>query len=115
MPYQFVDRMTHLEIRLEGVIEEGFVIEEAVVARAGELRRVLVDYSAVTEIRLDPFLLANAARRQQAAGVKVAVYAPRPAMFGFNRQVLQLAGVREGVTASVFSDLGEARSWLLAG
>ena len=115
MPYQFVDRLTHLEIRLEGVIDDGLVIEEDVVARVGELRRVLIDYSAVTEIRLDPLVPAGAARRQQAAGVKVAVYAPRPAMFGFNRQVLQLAGVREGVTASVFSDLAEARAWLLAG
>lgn len=115
VPYQFVDRLTHLEIRLEGVLDDGFVIEEDVVARAGELGRVLMDYSAVTEIRLDPLLLASAAQRQQAAGVKVAVYAPRPALFGFNRQVLQLAGVREGVTASVFQDLAEARTWLLAG
>lgn len=115
MPYQFVDRVTHLEIRLEGVIDDGLVIEEEVVVRAGKIRRVLVDYSAVTEIRLDPFSLANAARLQQAAGVKVAVYAPRPAMFGFNRQVLQFAGVREGVTASVFRDLAEARVWLLTG
>lgn len=115
MPYQFVDHLTHLELRLEGVIDDGLVIDGDVVARAGELRRVLIDYSAVTEIRLDPLLLASVARRQQSAGVKVAVYAPRPAMFGFNRQVLQLAGVREGVTASVFSDLAEARVWLLSG
>ncbi|MBE0611595.1 MAG: hypothetical protein IH609_19600 [Dehalococcoidia bacterium] len=115
VPYQFVDRMTHMEIRLEGVLDDGLVIEDAVVTRVGDVRRVLVDYSGVTEVRLDSMSLATTARLQEAAGVKVAVYAPRPAMFGLNRQVLQLAGVREGVTASVFSDLGEARTWLLAG
>lgn len=115
MPYQFVDRLTHLEIRLEGIVDEELLIEEAVLKRVGDVGRVLFDYSGVTEVRLDSMSLATAARRQEAAGVKVAVYAPRPAMFGVNRQVLQLAGVREGVTASVFSDLGEARAWLLAG
>lgn len=115
MPYQFVDRLTHLEIRLEGVVDEGLVIEEEVVTRIGDVRRVLVDYSAVTEMRLAALALAEVASRQEAAGVKVAVFAPRPAIFGFTRQVLQLAGVREGVTASVFTDLAEARAWLLAG
>jgi hypothetical protein len=115
VPYQFVDRLTHLEIRLEGIVDEELVIDEAVLTRVGDVGRVLVDYSGVTAMRLDSNSLAATARRQEAAGVKVAVYAPKPAMFGFNRQVLQLAGIREGVTASVFSDLGEARDWLLAG
>jgi hypothetical protein len=115
VPYQFVDRLTHVEIRLEGVIDGGLIFEEAVVRRVDEVRRVLVDYSSVTEVRLDSMSLATMARLQEAAGVKVAVYAPQPVMFGFNRQVLQLAGVREGVTAGVFRDLGEARAWLLAG
>lgn len=115
MPYQFVDRLTHVEIRLEGVVDEDLVIDAGVIERIGDVRRVLVDYSAVTGVRLDSLFLAEAARRQEAAGVKVAVFAPTPVMFGFNRQVLQLAGVREGVTASVFSDLADARKWLLAG
>ncbi len=115
MPYQFVDRLTYLEIRFEGIVDEELVIDDVVVTRLADVRRVLVDYSGVTEVRIDSMLLAATARLQEAAGVKVAVYAPRPAMFGLNRQVLQLAGVQEGVTASVFVDLGEARSWLLAG
>src|SRR3990172_7235803 len=115
VPYQFVDRLTHVEIRLEGVVDEDLVIDAGVIERIGDVRRVLVDYSAVTGVRLDSLFLAEAARRQEAAGVKVAVFAPPPGMFGFNRQVLQLAGVREGVTASVFSDLADARKWLLAG
>ena len=52
------------------------------------------------------------AKRLENLGLKVAFYAPRPALFGLNRQVLQLAEVREGITANVFSNLEEARAWL---
>lgn len=115
MPYQFIDHLTHLEIRLEGVVDDSLVFDADVLERVADVRRILIDYSGVVQMHLDSTALAEKARKNEAAGLKVAVFAPNPAMFGFNRQVLQLAGVREGETVCVFDDLAEARDWLLSG
>ena len=114
MPYQVLRHDDYLEVRLEGVIEAALNFEEPPFRNALGAR-VLVDYAAVTDVRADAYSLAEQARRAEAAGFKVAVFAPRPSLFGLNRQALQLGAVQEGVSAGVFSDLEEARAWLRAG
>ena len=111
MPYQVHKHEDYLEVRLEGLIESAVALSE--LASAGD--HVLVDYADVTEVRADSYQLAEQARRAEQAGIKVAVYAPRPAWFGLNRQALQLGLVDEGVSVSVFTDREEARRWLAAG
>ncbi len=114
MPYQLLRHDDYLEVRLEGVVEAALDFNAPPFSSA-LTTRVLVDYSAVTDVQTDAYVLAEQARRAEAAGLKVAVFAPRPAMFGLNRQALQLGAVREGVSAGVFTDLEEARAWLQAG
>lgn len=104
----------YFEVRLEGVVEAALDFSEPPFGGA-QGARVLVDYAAVTDVRADAYALAEQARRAEAAGFKIAVFAPRPSLFGLNRQALQLGAVQEGVTAGVFSDLEEARTWLRAG
>ena len=104
----------YLEVRLEGVIESALDFAQPPFSQATETR-VLVDFGAVTEVRADAYVLAEQARRAEAAGFKIAFYAPRPAFYGLNRQALQLGAVQEGVSAGVFADLEEARAWLRAG
>ncbi len=114
LPYQLREHSDYLEVRLEGVIESLVTVEKAAPGRAGQ-RKVLLNCEAVTEVVADTYTLADQARRVEALGFLVAVYAPRPALFGLSRQVFLLAHVNEGVSAAVFSDLDAARQWLAAG
>jgi hypothetical protein len=114
MPYQVLRHDDYLEVRLEGVVEAALDFDAPPFSGA-QGARVLVDYAAVTDVRADAYALAEQAHRAEAAGFKVAVFAPRLALFGLNRQALQLGGVQEGISAGVFSDLDEARAWLRAG
>ena len=77
--------------------------------------RLLLDYTGVTEIHASAYTLAEQARNGERRGLKIAVCAPRPALFGLNRQAFQLSHVREGESAGVFTDLESARSWLMSG
>lgn len=111
LPYQVLRHDDYLEVRLEGVIEAALDFDQPPFnQRSGQ--RVLVDYTGVTDVRADAYVLAEQARRAEAAGLKVAVFAPRPSLFGLNRQALLLGAVREGISAGVFKDLDEARAWL---
>ena len=114
MPYQVNARIGYTELHLSGTITR---IEQVTGADSllSNATRLLVDFSDVEQFNLDPYEMVAMAKRKDELGVRVAVYAPRPALFGVNRQVLQLAGVREGETARVFKDLAAARAWLLAG
>ncbi|MGH2609832.1 MAG: hypothetical protein ACRDHF_12200 [Tepidiformaceae bacterium] len=76
--------------------------------------RVLVDYSDVTDIDLPVGAFVELARENDEKGLRIAVYAPTPLTFGWNRQVLQLAEAREGFSVSVFKDLDLAVAWLMA-
>jgi len=111
LPYQLHRHEDYLEVRLEGVIESALPLRKI----AARSTRVLVDYAGVTEVIADTYDLAREARLAEEAGLKVAVYAPRPALFGLNRQALQLGLVSEGVSVNVFSDREEATAWLRAG
>jgi hypothetical protein len=111
LPYQVYKHEDYVEVRLEGVIESALPL----VQLAEDDALVLVDYAGVTEVVADTYELARQARLAEEAGLKVAVYAPRPALFGLNRQALQLGLVSEGVSSNVFTDRDEAQAWLHAG
>lgn len=115
MPYQVLKHEDYVEVRLEGVLDSALDFEDQSLEGAGGLRRVLLDFGGVTEIRADAYLLADQARKAEARGFKIAVYAPRPAVFGLNRQALQLGAVHEGISAGVFANLEEAKVWLRTG
>ena len=109
LPYQVYKHDDYVEVRLEGVIDAAIHLGQEDLCSTS---KVLFDYAAVTEMRADAYELAEAAHEREVHGLKVAVYAPRPALFGLARQALQLGLVREGVSASVFLDVEEARAWL---
>lgn len=112
LPYEVLQHGDYIEVRLQGVLEAALNFDDA---QLGSSPRLLIDYADVTEIRADAFVLAEQARKGEARGLKVAVYAPRPALFGLNRQAFQLSDIREGVSAGVFTDREAARTWLLSG
>ena len=115
MPYQVLKHEDYVEVRLEGVLDSALDFEDHSLDGAGGSRKILLHLGGVTEIRADAYLLADHARRAEARGFKVAVYAPRPAVFGLNRQALQLGAVHEGISAGVFASLEEAEVWLRTG
>jgi hypothetical protein len=115
LPYQVLKHGDYVEVRLEGVLESALDFEDQSLEGEGGVRKLLLDFGGVTEVRADAYLLAEQARSAEARGFKIAVYAPRPAVFGLNRQALQLGAVHEGVTAGVFASLEEARIWLQTG
>jgi hypothetical protein len=114
LPYQVHKHEDYVEVRLEGVIEAAIRLSRDESSEAQSRGKLLFDYSGVTEMKADAYELAEAARFCEANGLKVAVFAPRPALFGLARQSLQLANVKEGVSANVFSDHDEARAWLIS-
>ena len=114
MPYQLNAHAGYVEVRLEGVIDRPVRLTGPEFESVRSAHRVLFDYSGITEMRADAYDLADAAKTCEVLGLKVAVYAPRPALFGLARQAIQLGGVAEGVSASVFLDHEAAREWLLA-
>ena len=63
----------------------------------------------------DALSVAAQAQLAEELGYRVAVYAPRPALFGLSRQAFQLGHVEEGISAAVFTDLNAAREWLRTG
>lgn len=75
--------------------------------------RVLVDYSAVVAITADAHSRTELALANERRGLRIAVYAPTPLTFAWNRQVIQLAGVRENQSTAVFKELQPAIDWLL--
>jgi hypothetical protein len=114
MPHQLFAHDAYVELRLNGVVDAPEELSESEWSVVGSVNRVLVDYSDVEQMNVDPYTLAGRARKNEERGIKVAVFAPRPALFGLNRQVLQLAGAGEGRTARVFRDRDEAVAWLVA-
>lgn len=114
MPYELHEHQDYVEVRLEGLIGSVEHFERVLRAGLGN-RRVIINLASVQEIVADAYGLAEQAHQAETLGYRVAIYAPRPALFGLSRQVLLLGNVREGVSASVFSDLEAAKAWLRAG
>ncbi|MGE0601106.1 MAG: hypothetical protein AB7J35_15685 [Dehalococcoidia bacterium] len=83
-------------------------------AAVERFRRVLIDVSEVDDVLFDPVMLGEAAARNNATrGVRFAIAATTPAMFGLGRQVAQISGL-EGEAVSVFHSREEAADWLLS-
>ncbi len=112
MPAQVLDHEGYHEIRLSGQLLADLV--DIHLEGLDSARRILVDYSEVTEIGLSADRFVPLTRRTDASGSRIAIYAPSPLAFGWNRQVLQLAGAREGVTVSVFRERDRAIAWLVS-
>lgn len=115
MPYQLLRHAKYIEVRYRGVLDTAIALSAEELGAITEVKRVLLDFTAVTAIDADVYTLAEQARRTEERGLRVAFLAPRPALFGVTRQVLQLAAVNEGQTANVFSRAEDARAWLLSG
>lgn len=75
--------------------------------------RVLFDCTAVREVTVPAENLAAAAQQLHRMGVRLALLAGSPLVFGLGRQAIQLAGLPEGVTFAVFMERDEALRWLL--
>jgi hypothetical protein len=112
MPAQVLDHEGYHEIRLSGRLLADLV--DIHLEGLENERRILIDYSEVTEIGLPAERFVQLTRQTDASGSRIAIYAPSPLAFGWNRQVLQLAGVREGVTVSVFKGRDQAIAWLVS-
>ena len=112
MPAQVLDHEGYHEIRLSGRLLADLV--DIHLERLENARRILIDYSEVTEIGLPAERFVPLTRQTDASGSRIAIYAPSPLAFGWNRQVLQLADAREGVTVSVFKSREGAIAWLVS-
>lgn len=75
--------------------------------------RLLLDCTNVREVTVPAENLAVAAQQLYARGVKLALLAGSPLVFGLARQAIQLAGIPEGTAFATFRDRGEAVRWLL--
>ena len=112
MPAQLLDHDGYHEIHLSGRL-----LRDILAARLEGLdgaRRILIDYSDVTGIDAPLEGFVSLTRQTDVNGIRVAIHAPSSLAFGWNRQVLQLAGAREGLTISVFRDRTMAIAWLMA-
>ncbi|MEX0784202.1 MAG: hypothetical protein WD557_16295 [Dehalococcoidia bacterium] len=112
MPAQVLEHDGYRELHLSGRLMRDLLSER--LEGLAEAPRILIDYGDVTGIDLPLEQLVELTKKNDAKGLRIAVYAPTPLAFGWNRQVLQLAGAREGVTVSVFKERDLAVAWLVA-
>jgi hypothetical protein len=75
--------------------------------------RWLIDYRPVKEILVPFDWFLEAGRELAAMGVRVAVVAEHPVVFGVSRQTIQAAGIEEGDQFAVFREYVDAAAWLL--
>ncbi|GIW17852.1 hypothetical protein [Tepidiforma sp.] len=75
--------------------------------------RVLLDCTAVREVTVPAENIAAAAQQLHRMGVRLALLAGSPLVFGLGRQAIQLSGLPEGVAFAVFMARDEALRWLL--
>jgi hypothetical protein len=105
----------YIEVRLYGVLDGSQRPPLAPEPRPQvEGLKVLFDLAGVERVALPLDELVRAFVRLDAAGLRVAFYAPEPAVFGINRQAIQMAGAAEGYSLSVFREKDAAVSWLMA-
>jgi hypothetical protein len=112
MPYQFLSQDGYVELRLTGVIRSFAPLLGGEAEALRTATRILIDYSGVERWDIDPYALVPAARENDKRGIRIALYAPQPVLFGINRQIVQLSGAREGETIRVFNDRAAAETWI---
>ncbi len=74
--------------------------------------RILLDCTGVEEISVPVESIAVAGQQLHRMGVKLALLAGRPLVFGLARQAIQLAGLPEGQAFAAFMEREEALRWL---
>lgn len=77
--------------------------------------RILLDCTGVTEVTVPVESIAVAGQQLYRMGVKLAILAGGPLVFGLARQAIQLAALPEGQAFAAFLDREEAVRWLRAG
>lgn len=116
MAFRFVAHETYVEVQLYGVLGGGPTAQRPATpqrVRPPFGTRVLLDLTDVERIAISVDRLVDGMARVEALGVRMALLAPRADLFGLSRQVLQLAGVREGFMISAFKERDLALAWLL--
>jgi hypothetical protein len=113
MPMEVLDTQLWLEVRLSGemTVVDGTSARDLVPPLAAG-RDVLFDYSEVTEIRAPVDSLVSIMQALGPTVHRCAVVAPRPAIFGVNRQAIQLANLDDSERVRVFKDRPSAVGWL---
>lgn len=117
MAFRVFAHERYLEVQLYGVLEG---MQAQVQRRAGAQRvrpplgtKLLLDLTDVERVLIPLDRMIAGMAGVEALGVRMALLAPRADLFGLSRQVLQLAGVNEGFSISVFKERELAVAWLL--
>lgn len=115
MPSEVILEDGYAVLVLSGEVKPGELstAPRAVREEFARSRRVLLDVSEMDAVHLDPMTVAEVARQNAGGGVRYAIAASTPAMFGLGRQVALLSGL-EGEAISVFHSRAEAAEWLLS-
>lgn len=113
MEHRVVQHDGFSELHLVGALTADDLKGAAAYAPGTGIDRLLVDFTDVVSCTIPPYAMTRLTQQVEAAGIRVAVCAPQAAFFGFNRQVIQLAGLKENESARVFRDREEAVAWLM--
>lgn len=122
MPYQLTPGPDFLRVAFFGQVtrpEFGDALRELVAleAAAGRVPDRLTDLGGVESSELNADDIRNLARRRRetpyANSFRSAIYAPKPAQFGYSR-MFQVLNHHPNVTLQVFTDEAAAIAWLRA-
>ena len=114
MPYEMHECRGFLRINVSGVLGREHLLSARADRSTFAFPRVLVDYSAVENIQTDARTYASMVAASANRGARVAIWAPTPLTFAWNRQVMLYSNIPEQETIGVFRDLAAAQAWLLA-
>ncbi len=117
MAHEVIIHPTFVEVLFSGEVAVGsvraaggFKPEEIEALR--QLKRLLFDFSAVTNFGFDPLSLGSGIKRLSDFGLALAIVSTNPLYFGIGRQIALYSGV-EGDGIAVFVDRPSALMWLL--
>ncbi len=113
MPIEVLESARWLEVRLSGRMTpvDGSSARDLVPPLASG-RDVLFDYTDVTEFNAPVEAIVEIFRSLGRNAHRCAVIAPRPALFGVNRQAMQLADLDGDIRMRIFHDRPSAVTWL---
>lgn len=114
MPYEMLDAGTHYAVRAFGEVSAAEMLTPQELDAVCQRRRLLVDFSEMTEWRIDPQGLWPLHQVFREHAVRVAACAPRSWQWGVVRQAWLVTGFPEGTLANVFDNLDAALEWLLS-
>jgi hypothetical protein len=114
---EVIVRPEYVELAFSGEINRAVLAAEGRLppeARAAvvRLKRVLFDFTEITEFDLDPYQLGRSMEQLAGEGLRLAIVSEGPAMFGVGRQIAQWSH-EEGTAIAVFRERPVALLWLL--